>query len=112
MNSHIVRRTAVVIVACWAACSLATSASAQELAVVYAAVTDQNGRPVLDLDREEFQITEDGQPVEILTAQIGTEPMKVALLVDNGGSSRNSRHSTRSATPSPGSSRPCRQSTP
>ena len=85
MNSHIVRRTAVVIVACWAACSPAASASAQELAVVYAAVTDQNGRPVLDLDREEFQITEDGQPAEILTAQIGTEPMKVALLVDNGG---------------------------
>ena len=37
MNSHIVRRMAVVIVACLAACSPAASTSAQELAVVYAA---------------------------------------------------------------------------
>ena len=85
MSDHIGRRTAVVIVACLAICGPAASASAQELGVVYASVTDQNGEPVLDLEREEFQITEDGQPVEILTAQTGTEPMKVALLVDNGG---------------------------
>ena len=89
MSRHVARRaTAVAVVvgvACLAPCGPAASASAQELGVVYASVTDRNGEPVLDLEREEFRITEDGRPVEILTAQAGSEPMKVALLVDNGG---------------------------
>ena len=84
MSGHIVLRAAFAAVACVAGVGPAFPAAAQELGLIYADVIDANGRPVTDLAPEEFRITEDGQAAEVVTAQIGTEPMKVALLVDNG----------------------------
>ncbi len=77
-------RALVVAAAGLAGSGLAASAGAQDLGVIYAEVTDANGRPVTDLRPEEFRVAEDGRVVEVVTAQLGTEPMRVALLVDNG----------------------------
>ena len=52
--------------------------------MIYVEVTDAYGRPVTDLRPEEFRVVEDGQVAEVVTAQLGAEPMRVALLVDNG----------------------------
>ena len=41
------------------------------------------GEPVLDLTADSFQIQEDGVTMKILSADPGTTPMKVAVLVDN-----------------------------
>ena len=80
------RALAAVAVGLAASC-LAAPAGAQDLGVIYAAVTDPDGRAVTDLRPEEFRVAENGQVLEVVTAQLGTEPMRVALLVDNGGSS-------------------------
>ena len=63
---------------------LADVTSAQELGLIYAAVLDPTDQPVTDLTPEEFQVSEDGSAAEVVSADIGTEPMKIALLVDNG----------------------------
>ena len=57
---------------------------AQELGRIYVAATDERGRPVTDLGPDEFRVVHDVSVAEIVSAEIGTEPMKIALLVDNG----------------------------
>lgn len=84
MRRFVTLRAAVVSVAGLVGVGLGGAASAQELGLVYAAVIDQFGQPVTDLAPEEFQITEDGNAAEVVSADIGNEPMKIALLVDNG----------------------------
>ena len=37
-----------------------------------------------DLTPEEFQVSEDGNAARVVSADVGAEPMKIALLVDNG----------------------------
>ena len=58
--------------------------AAQEQHVAYVQVVDRQGQPVTDLALEEFQVAEDGVPGRVVSARIGTDPMRVALLVDNG----------------------------
>ena len=77
-------RALVVVASCLAGSGLAASAGAQELGLIYAEVTDAHGRAVTDLRPEEFRVAENGRVLEVVTAQLGTEPMRVALLVDNG----------------------------
>lgn len=84
MRRSVTLRAAVAGVAFLVGVGLAGGASAQELGLVYAAVIDQFGQPVTDLTPEEFQVSEDGNSAEVVAAEIGTEPMKIALLVDNG----------------------------
>ncbi len=84
MRRIVTLRAAVVLVAGLVGVGLGGAASAQELGLVYAAVIDQFGQPVTDLTPEEFQVNENGNPAEVVSAQVGTEPMKIALLVDNG----------------------------
>ena len=83
MRRFITRRSAVAVAASLLIVGLADVTSAQELGLIYAAVLDQTGQPVTDLTPEEFQV-EDGNPAEVVSADVGTEPMKIALLVDNG----------------------------
>ena len=52
-----------------------------------------------DLGPEEFRVAEEGGDAEIVSAEIGTEPMKIALLVDNGRRISRGRRSTRSGRP-------------
>ena len=61
----------------------APHASAQSQGQLFASVTTQEGEPVLDLTADSFQIQEDGVTMKILSADPGTTPMKVAVLVDN-----------------------------
>ena len=84
MRRFVTRSAAVAAVACLVGVGLAGAASAQELGLIYAAVIDQTGQPVTDLTPEEFQVTEDGNAGQVVSADVGTEPMKIALLVDNG----------------------------
>ena len=74
------------------ACALvAGAATAQEQRVAYVQVLDRQGQPVTDLGPEEFQVAEDGVPGRVVSARIGTDPMRVALLIDNGGGMRAGR---------------------
>lgn len=60
--------------------------SAQSQGQLFASVTTQEGEPVPDLTAESFQVQEDGVTMNILSADPGTTPMKVAVLVDNSES--------------------------
>ena len=76
-------------VAATVAClALAGGAAAQEQRVAYVQVLDQQGQPVIDLAPEEFQVAEDRVPGQVVSVRIGTDPMRVALLVDNGEAMR------------------------
>ena len=63
-------------------------AFAQDRNVVYVRVLDVLGRPLTDLAPEEFRVFESGRRARVVSATAGTEPMRVALLVDNGESIR------------------------
>lgn len=76
------------VVAAVASVALAGAASAQEQRVAFVQVLDQQGRPVIDLAPEEFQVAEDRVEGRVVSARIGTDPMRVALLVDNGEAMR------------------------
>lgn len=81
-------RTWAVVAATIACLALAGGAAAQEQRVAFVQVLDQQGQPVTDLAPEEFQVAEDRVQGRVVSARIGTEPMKVALLVDNGEAMR------------------------
>ena len=68
------------------ACSLVPScAAAQSMGQVFVEVTRQStGEPVLDLAPTDFEVSENGRSGRILSADLDTEPMKIAVLVDNG----------------------------
>ena len=72
------------IVASVVGVALPGGVAAQELGLVYANVMSQTGQPITDLTLEEFAIQEDETEVKIVSAEIGTAPMKIAILVDNG----------------------------
>ena len=83
MRRFVTPRAAVAVAICLVGAGLAGSASAQELGLIYAVVLDQTGQPLTDLTPEEFQVSEDGNAAEVVSAQVGAEPIKIALLVDN-----------------------------
>jgi VWFA-related protein len=52
---------------------------------VYVTVTDKNGQPVADLAADEFAVKEGGKTTQIVQAALATEPMQIALIVDDNG---------------------------
>ena len=65
--------------------SLPSLAAAQPLGQVFVEVTRQStGEPVLDLAPEAFEVSEDGRSAGIVSADLDTDPMKIAVLIDNG----------------------------
>src|SRR4051812_6687030 len=57
--------------------------------VIYTSVVTKDGEPVLDLNIKDFTVREDGQPREILSVARDTDPLQIALLVDNSATMRN-----------------------
>lgn len=57
-----------------------------QLVEVYATVTDANGELVTGLDREDFEVLEDGQPQDVSAFAAGEFPLTVALGVDRSWS--------------------------
>lgn len=51
--------------------------------VIYASVVDKDGSPALDLTVRDFVVREDGQAREVLRIARDTDPLQIALLVDN-----------------------------
>ncbi len=69
--------------------------TAQDQGVLYAAVTNQNGEPVLDLTTDDFQLTIDGNALTLASAELDSPP-KIALIVDNGSGMANANSPLRS----------------
>ena len=88
MAGRRIRMVAAVLVAAGVAGVVAGAASAQEVRVAYVEATDAAGQPVTDLDPDEFLVRESGREAGVLSVRAGGEPMKIALLVDNGASMR------------------------
>jgi VWFA-related protein len=51
--------------------------------VMFVSAVDRDGEPVIDLGPEAFQIREDGVRREVLRVSRATEPIDIAILVDN-----------------------------
>jgi VWFA-related protein len=67
-----------------AACLLSISLSAQTKPVdLYVGVVDAKGEPASGLQAADFQVREDGTAREVLKAGEATEPLTIALLVDD-----------------------------
>ena len=52
----------------------------------YVSVLDEQGRPLTNLEAEDFAIFQDGRPVEIESVTIATDPIAVILALDTSGS--------------------------
>ena len=67
------------------ACCLPAGADAQSMGQVFVEVTRRStGEPVLNLAPDAFEVSEDGRSAGILSANLDTDPMKIAVLIDNG----------------------------
>jgi VWFA-related protein len=54
---------------------------------IYVTALDRNGRPVPGLTADDFRVREDGRVRGIAQAEVATQPMQIALLLDDGGPS-------------------------
>jgi hypothetical protein len=61
-----------------------SAAQAEVGRAILAAVVDQRGRPMVNLDLDDFVIVENGEPREVLGVHVADYP--VALLIDNSAS--------------------------
>lgn len=68
---------------------VAGAAAAQEAGpttrMVYVSAADGEGVPVTDLTAADFRVREDGKDREVVRAELATEPMHMAIVVDDNG---------------------------
>ncbi len=70
------------LVACLVIQALPASAQIEER-VIYTSVVDHDGQPVTDLTANDFVVREDRFTREVLRVSRATEPMQIALVIDN-----------------------------
>lgn len=93
MPRQLSTRRALSLVACSAVALLAAplvvgqEARGSRERTIYVTVTGEDGRPVTGLPPTEFVVREDGRRREVLTAAPATEPVTLALMVDNSAAS-------------------------
>ena len=68
-----------------------------ELVQLPVSVLDRDGNPIMGLEREHFEVYEDGMRQEIGLFQQEDVPISVGLVIDNSGSMRNKRERVNSA---------------
>jgi len=61
------------------------------------AVVDEKGRPVMDLNRADFRVWEDGRPQKTSSFLHQDLPVSLGILVDNSGSMRDKREAVNAA---------------
>jgi VWFA-related protein len=71
--------------------------SSVRMVTLNAAVYDAQGRPLLDLKREDFEVIEDGKRQELEFAGSEEVPFNLALLLDMSGSTRRDREAMKTA---------------
>ena len=82
-----------------AACALPVHAWTQAKPIdIYVSVLDEKGEPARDLTTADFRVREDGVAREVLNARPATEPLTVALLVDDSQASTPAVQMIREAT--------------
>jgi Ca-activated chloride channel family protein len=59
---------------------------AAETVLVYASVLDRYGEMVLNLERDDFQVEDDGRPQPLTVFESGLEPITAVLLLDTSAS--------------------------
>ncbi len=64
---------------------------------LHATVVDANNRLVTDLQRNDFQVFEDGQPQKITSFRREDIPVAMGIVIDNSGSMRDKRPSVNAA---------------
>lgn len=87
----ITRALGVIAVGCAVGFVLPDTVVAQEIGQIYVEARSETGELLVDLEPEEFSVIEDGNEGRIVSAQLGTAPMKIAILVDNGERTRENR---------------------
>lgn len=73
----------ILLAAVWLASASSPVYAQADERVIYASVVDRDGSPVLDLTTKDFIVREDGQSREVLRVTRDTDPLQIALLVDN-----------------------------
>jgi VWFA-related protein len=64
---------------------VAPGAQAQQRRTVYVSVTQKDGAPVTDLTAADFDVKEGGKPVEVAAAEVTKTPIRLAMIVADGG---------------------------
>lgn len=77
------------LLACAVALALSSAAVAAQAPAIsrtlYLTVTHRGGEPVEDLAPADLEIKEGGKPVEIHQMDVATDPLQIALIVDDNG---------------------------
>ena len=77
------RATAVAAGALLALISVSLAAQKTVTRSVWVGALDTGGAPVLNLTSADFEVIENGAKREVVRATLGTEPMRIVLLVDS-----------------------------
>jgi VWFA-related protein len=62
------------------------TAGQQQTRKIYLSVTDKGGTPITDLTPADFEVKEDGKPRDVVSAELTKTPIRMAIVVADGGS--------------------------